>query len=102
MSALNAQEQGHVRTALKYLHVRCGTWLLVAKVIGGVKSTTISRVAQGHKSASPDVAVRVARAVKVAVDDVLAGRFPQAGACPHCGQPMPRSEGPEREVLAHA
>jgi hypothetical protein len=96
VSALTAQEQGHVRTALRYLHARSGTWLLVAKIVGGVKESTVSRVAQGHKAASSDVAVRVARAVKVAVDDVLSGRFPAPGACPHCGQIPPKPD-PARE-----
>ena len=33
------------------------------------------------------IAFRVARLAKVGVDDVLAGRFPPPGTCPHCGAP---------------
>ena len=97
MSALTPQEEGHVRTALRYMHTRCGTWLLVAKVIGSGKDTTISQMAQGHKRVSADVALRLARAVRVPVDDVLTGRFPKAGACPHCGQPMPEEAAGREE-----
>jgi hypothetical protein len=97
MSALTVQEETHIRTALRFLHTRCGTWILVAAAIRGVKAKAIAQMAQGHRPASPAVAVRIARLAKVTVDDVLTGRFPQAGACPHCGQPVPARE-PAQEI----
>ena len=92
MSALTPQEKVHVRTALRFLHGRCGTWELTAKAIGGIKATTVGQIGTGHKPVTANLAVRIARIARVPVDDVLTGRFPQPGACPHCGQPMPTQD----------
>jgi hypothetical protein len=84
MSDLTNPEQTHVRTALKFLRLRCGTWALVAKALK-LGETTVSDVAAGRIPVSPLVAFRVARLAKVAIDDVLSGRYPAPGTCPHCG-----------------
>jgi nicotinate-nucleotide pyrophosphorylase len=84
MSDLTTQEQMHVRTALKFLRSRCGTWATTAKVLN-LGESTLSDVAAGRKTAGPVLAFRVARLAKVSVDDVLTGRFPAPGTCPHCG-----------------
>ena len=83
MSDLTAAEQTNVRTALKFLRSRCGTWAAVSTALRLGESTT-SNVA-GGATVSPLVAFRVARLAKVSVDDVLGGRFPAPGTCPHCG-----------------
>jgi hypothetical protein len=81
---LTPQEQTNVRTALKFLRSRCGTWANAAKVLG-FNQSTLACVAGAHKAAGASLAVRIARFAKVGVDDVLAGRFPKDGTCPHCG-----------------
>jgi hypothetical protein len=48
------------------------------------KDTTLANVANG-RTVTASVAFRVARLAGVAVDDMLAGRFPAPGTCPHCG-----------------
>ena len=79
MSDLTQDEQKHVRTAIRFLRVRCGGWVPLTKVLRFTRSTL-------QKDApTPAVAFRVARLAGVGVDDVLAGRFPSAGTCPHCG-----------------
>jgi len=99
MSALTAQEETHIRTALRFLHTRCGTWELASKTLGMATSSSVAKMAQGHMAPSPGMAVRIARVVKVPVDDILGGRFPERGACPHCGQPMPKPlAGADEEV----
>ena len=80
---LTAAEQTNVRTALKFLRLRCGTWAVLSKALRFGEST-LGNVAKG-KAVTPLVAFRVARLAKVSVDDVLAGRFPAPGTCPHCG-----------------
>jgi hypothetical protein len=80
---LTTTEQTNVRTALRFLRSRCGTWANVGKVLG-YNQTALANVASG-RPVSPALAFRIARFAKVAVDDVLAGRFPAAGTCPHCG-----------------
>jgi DNA-binding XRE family transcriptional regulator len=81
---LTTQEQGHVRTALKFLRARFGGWRPLAKVLHFGESS-VGNMAAGHRTPTIAVAFRIARLVKVPVDDVLAGRFPPAGTCPHCG-----------------
>jgi hypothetical protein len=80
---LTPAEQTNVRTALRFLRGRCGTWANVAKALR-FKEATVSNVA-GGRTVTPATAFRVARFAKVSVDDVLAGRFPAPGTCPHCG-----------------
>lgn len=79
-----AKEVAAVRGALRFLHLRCGTWAVLARAIG-FKASTLTKVAGGHKTVTATLTVRIAKFAKVGVDDVLAGRFPAQGTCPHCG-----------------
>jgi hypothetical protein len=90
---LTSQEQHHVRVALRFLHVKFGTWATLGKAIR-FKDTTLANVAGGHKAVSPMMLVRVARLVKVGLDDLLAGKYPPKGMCPLCGH------GPQGESVA--
>ncbi len=81
---LTEQEQENVRTALKFLRVRCGGWAALCKVLG-IKS--IPKVAQGRDAVTARLVFRVARFAHVGVDELLAGQYPSEGACPHCGAP---------------
>jgi hypothetical protein len=83
MSDLTTAEQSNVRVALRFLRARCGGWETLAKVLRTGKQT-VRRVASG-RSASASMAVRVARLAQVGVDDLLGGKYPPAGCCPHCG-----------------
>ena len=83
-SDLSTVEQANVRTALKFLRLQCGTWAVVAKALR-FGEHTLSDVATGRKTPGPVLAFRVARLAKASVDDVLTGRFPAPGTCPHCG-----------------
>jgi hypothetical protein len=82
-SDLTATEQTNVRTALKFLRLRCGTWAVLSKALRFGESTLGNMV--NGKAVTPLVAFRVARLARVGVDDVLAGRFPAPGTCAHCG-----------------
>jgi len=84
VSDLTEKEQTNVRTALRFLRARTGTWGAVAKALR-LGESTVANLAGGHNAVGPLVAFRVARLAKVGVDDVLAGRFPLPGTCPHCG-----------------
>ena len=81
---LAKQEQANVRAALRFLRARCGGWATLAKALHFGEST-VANVAGGHAAVTPVVAFRIAKFAKVGVDDVLAGRFPEPGTCPHCG-----------------
>jgi len=84
VSDLTAAEQTNVRTALKFLRTRCGSWTVLSRALGFGEST-IGNVVTGFRPVSPVVAFRVAKLAKVGVDDVLQGRYPEPGTCPHCG-----------------
>jgi len=85
MVDLTDQEQTNVRAALRFLRVRLGGWRPLAKTISA-EPLTLRRVAGGHV-VSASIAFRVARLAGVGVDDVLQGRYPPPGTCPHCGHP---------------
>jgi hypothetical protein len=49
------------------------------------KRGTVTDAGLGHGPVSASMAFRVARLAGVTVDDVLVGKFPPPGTCPHCG-----------------
>jgi len=81
---LTAEETANVLRALRFLRTRCGGWPSVGAVLG-FSSNSVKKILAGSKSISATLTLRVARVAKVPIDDVLAGRFPPANACPHCG-----------------
>jgi len=81
---LTEAEQAHVRTALQYLRRRCGGWMGLAPVLG-YQRKTLSEIAHGT-AVTPTLAFRVARFSHVTMEDLIAGRFPPAGTCLHCGR----------------
>jgi hypothetical protein len=78
------QEQANARAAMRFLMIRAGGWKILAVALGFSKHT-MRHVKKAEKNVSPRMALRVARVAGVGVDDVIAGRFPIVGACPHCG-----------------
>lgn len=80
---LTESEQTNVRTALKFLKLRCNGWEPVAKILH-VNPRTLAKLDRG-RTVTPTMAFRIARFAKVSVDDVLMGKFPEVGTCPHCG-----------------
>jgi hypothetical protein len=84
MSDLTADEQANVRTALRYLKSRCGMWKTLATLLH-CDRRTLYRVVGGGDTVVASLAVRVAKFANVPVDDVISGRFPAVGTCPHCG-----------------
>jgi hypothetical protein len=88
---LTAQQETHVRGALHFLRARCGTWALTGKLLN-FKESSLGNIAAGRKPVSAAIVLRIARVAKVGVDDLLGGRFPAPGTCPHCGQTLPTTE----------
>lgn len=76
--ALTAKEAANVRAAARFLRARMGGWKNVAKALHVTRTTA-------YKAPNPALAFRLARLVGVGVDDVLTGRYPPPGVCPHCG-----------------
>ena len=88
-----AKEVTHVRAALRFLRFRCGTWATLARALR-FKDTTLANIAGGHKTVTATLAVRIAKFARIGVDDVLTGKFPAPGTCPHCGH-VPGPEAAE-------
>jgi len=85
MSDFTPAEQANVRTALKFLRTRFGTWDVAAKMLR-FRASSLANMAAGRTPVGPTLAVRIAKFAKIGVDDVLTGRFPAPGTCPMCGQ----------------
>lgn len=85
MSDLTPEEQERVRAAMHYLRVRAGGWKPLAHALG-FKAHTVRHVKGREKNVSPTMTLRIAKLAGVSVDDLLNGRFPHPGACPHCGR----------------
>jgi hypothetical protein len=83
-----AKEVAAVRGALRFLRLRCGAWAPLAKALG-FQPLTLPKIAGGHKAVSATLVIRIAKFAKIGVDDLLAGNFPAAGTCPHCGNVSP-------------
>ena len=88
MNDLTQEEQDRVRVAIRFLRIRFGKAMLLAKALG-FRASTIRRVLEGRDMVSPTMVIRVARLAQVGLDDVLAGRYPAKGTCPHCGRGDP-------------
>jgi hypothetical protein len=73
-----------VRAALQFLRARFHGWKAVAKLLH-VKEERLSQLGGGKAAVTASLTFRVARLVKVGVDDILAGKYPPEGACPYCG-----------------
>lgn len=80
---LTPAEQAHVRAALRFLRARCGGWKPLAQALR-FKANSLAKVGSG-RVASASMALRIARLAEIGVDELLGGKYPPAGTCPHCG-----------------
>ena len=84
-SDLTPEEQANVRRALVFLRTRLGGWTRLAAAMRTNETTTRQAGTRG-RSVSAGLAIRAARVAGVPVDELLAGRWPKEGTCPHCGR----------------
>jgi hypothetical protein len=82
---LTKEEQEHVRAAVRFLAIKCGTLKLLSAALGGPKGL-FGSVGLDRQEMTASIAVRLSRLAQVSVDDMLAGRYPVNGMCPHCGR----------------
>jgi DNA-binding XRE family transcriptional regulator len=83
-SDLTPAEKENVRAAIRFLAKRHGTYEKLAKAVGAKRKTLSSAALRGSVSAG--IALRIARVAGVPLEDVLGGRWPVEGMCPHCGR----------------
>jgi hypothetical protein len=84
-SDLTPDEHARVRTALRFLRVRQGGTVKLAKALR-VNVASIQRGCGGDGKPSAGLALRAARLAGVPVEDILTGAWPEPGTCPHCGR----------------
>ena len=82
---LTPEERANVKAALRFLSKRYGSSAKLATVMR-TKRGTVLNASSTRGPVSAGVALRVARAAGVPLEDVLAGRWPTPGMCPHCGR----------------
>lgn len=85
---LTSGEQENVRNAIYFLRAKFGSWKPVAKLLH-FEEQTLVQCANGTRTVAASMAFRLARAVGVGIDDLIAGRFPEPGVCPRCGYKLP-------------
>jgi hypothetical protein len=56
------------------------------------QTDSLRKALSGHDVVSASLALRMARLAQVGVDDMLAGKYPIKGMCPHCGNVTERSQ----------
>lgn len=83
MSDLDEKEQNYVRTTMRHLRRRLGTWAAVADALR-CSTVSVEKIAGGRRPVTASLALRVARVADVPMDDLLSGRY-LPGACPRCG-----------------
>jgi hypothetical protein len=84
-SDLTPDEQANARLALRVLRLRYGSIAALAEALSA-KHKTLSEALSRRGRPSAGLALRAARLAGVPTEDVLAGRWPVAGSCPHCGR----------------
>ena len=82
---LTKEQRANVMAALRFLRIRVGTWKIFAKTLG-FEMSTMRNIDKGVNPASVNLAFQVSKLAGVPFDDVVAGRYPPAGACPYCGR----------------
>jgi hypothetical protein len=81
---LTVEEQANTLAALRFLRIRVGTWKMLAKALR-FEASTMRNVNKGVNPVSINMAYRASRLAGVLFDDVVSGRWPVMGTCPHCG-----------------
>ena len=81
-------EQEHVQNALYFLRAKFGSWKPVAQMLR-YEQQTLVQSANGTRGVAAAMAFRVARAVGIGIDVLLAGGFPEPGVCPRCAYRVP-------------
>jgi hypothetical protein len=86
MRGLTPKEQKAVRTALRFMRLRVGAWVPVAKALH-LASDSLEKIVNGRRAVTAGVALSVAKFADVPFDDLIAGRWLSPRVCPHCGHP---------------
>lgn len=85
MTHLTSEEQKSIRFALRVLKTQFGSVSTLARAMR-LQRQRVSGFISGKEPISAELLLRVARTAHVGIDDVLTGKYPPPGTCPHCGR----------------
>lgn len=80
-AGLAEAEQSNTKAAIKFFRVRLGGYAKLAVTLGAPRETAVN-APRGRVGVA--LKLRGTRVAGVTADDVLSGRRPVNGACPHC------------------
>jgi plasmid maintenance system antidote protein VapI len=83
-SDLTPEEMAATRRALRFLRTRMGAKKLAAAL--RVRRPLVDKMCTSRGQPTGGLAIRAARVAGASIEDVLAGRWPAATACAHCGR----------------
>ena len=84
---LSDKEQRHVRTAIRFLRYRVGTWEALGTALGLKADSLVKVVNARGRDVTAKLAYSVAQLTDVPIDDLLSGALLSPRTCPHCGRP---------------
>lgn len=84
MTDLDNKEQDHVRAAMKFLQIQMGG-ISQLSIALRFEVRTVRYTMQGSREVCASMAIRVARLIDTAIDDLLSGEY-KPGACAKCGR----------------
>jgi hypothetical protein len=82
---LTSEEQAYVKRALRFLRTRLGNSRKLGAALR-LSANVLDRACMARGRPSASIVHRAARLAETTVDDLLTGRYPPEGACPHCGR----------------
>lgn len=85
-SDLTPEEQTNARAALRFLRAKLGG---IEKLSAAMQAKPVTVAMALRRNLTAGIALRVARAAGVPLEEILAGHYPAPGACPHCGRSDP-------------
>lgn len=81
---LTPEESTNVLIALEYMVARVGGGQALAYRMG-IDRTCVRRALKERPTPGAVIAWELSRVAQVPVEDIIAGKYPPPGSCPHCG-----------------
>lgn len=79
------EEADRIRATMRSLRYAYGGWDVLAGITG-IKQTTLENIAHRQSPGSYGVAIAIARAAGIPVEQILRPGVQEAGKCPVCGR----------------
>lgn len=91
MRVLTPTERSRVKAALRFMRRRLGGTKALAHAMG-MGDSFLEAICGTRGKPSPGIALALSRICGATFDDLIAGRWPSATACPYCGRDDGRAD----------